>query len=175
MCIASQGDSKVAMADGTYKKLKDIHAGDLLATRKGQPASRVQCVVKSVQTDGIADLVKLPGSNLMATPWHPVRKGKQWVFPIDVGTTKRVSCDAVYNLLLKDGRYAVMEGWDCVTLAHGLTGDVVGHSYYGSQAVVHDLMKMDGWSNGFVVLHPDSVVTGRDPSTGRVISLVTAN
>jgi len=169
------GDSKVAMADGSHKQLRNIHTGDLLATRKGQPPSRVQCVVKSVQGDGVADLVKLPGSDLLATPWHPVRKGTQWVFPINVGTTKRVSCDAVYNLLLEDGCYAVIEGWECVTLAHGLTGDVVSHSYYGSQAVVHDLMKMDGWSNGLVVLHPDSVITRRNPSTGRVIGLVTAN
>lgn len=169
--ILLQGDSKVAMADGSQKKLRDLHVGDLLATKKGQSPSRVRCVVKSVQTDGTADLIKLPGSELLATPWHPVRKGTQWVFPVDVGTTKRVSCDAVYNLLLDDGCYAVIEGWDCVTLAHGLTGDVVSHSYYGTKAVVRDLMGMDGWANGLVVLHPDSVVTQRDASTGRVISI----
>merc|ERR1719158_166903 len=107
----------------------------------------------------MADLIRLPGSKLLATPWHPVRKDTEWVFPVDVGTSKRVPCDAVYNLLLEAGSYALIEGWECVTLAHGLFGDVVSHSYYGTEAVVRDLMKMEGRVNGLVILHPDSTVT----------------
>lgn len=171
-----QGDSKVAMADGSRKQLRHVRAGDVLATRKGQAPSRVRCVVKAMQTDGMAELVQLPGSALLATPWHPVRrKGTQWVFPANVGTSKRMPCDTVYNLLLENGSYAVIEGWECVTLAHGLSGAVVGHSYYGTEAVVRDLTGMEGWSNGLVTLHPDSVVTRRDAATGRVTGLISAN
>lgn len=86
-----------------------------------------------------------------------------------------MACDAVFNLLLENGCSALIEGWECVTLAHGLSGDVVSHSYYGTEAVVRDLMKMAGWSNGVVVLHSDSVQTRRDATTGLVTGITAAN
>ena len=44
-------------------------------------------------------------------------------------------------------------GAACVTLGHGLRGDVVGHSYWGG-AVLADLSRQPGWTQGFVLLRP---------------------
>ena len=40
----------------------------------------------------------------------------------------------------------------CVTLGHGILGDVVGHEYWGTGAVISDLRRRDGWARGFVEL-----------------------
>merc|ERR1711924_394280 len=122
---------------------------------------------------GGAELVKLPDSNSLATPWHPVRPNKkaQWVFPANFGCVEQQACNAVYNLLLDNEHVARIEGWECVTLAHGMKGDVIGHKYFGTQSVVNDLMRMKGWDNGKITYYSDKLTMRRDENTGRIVGM----
>lgn len=73
--------------------------------------------------------------------------------------------------------------WACVFLCVGCVncianiyaGDVVGHPYFGTQAIVDDLRKMRGFAQGCVELYP-AVCAGksmvRDDKTGLVCGFV---
>ena len=136
----------------------------------GTPAL-VACVTRTRNSNEKIPLVRLPGSRLYATPYHPVKVEGQWVFPCDVGTTAVVDCDVVFNLLLAHGYSSMMiEGVECVSLGHGLKGDVVGHDYFGNrQAIVADLEKMPGWTCGMVDLCAGDLQ--RDAKTNKVVAI----
>jgi len=72
------------------------------------------------------------------------------MFPADLGIGKLYSVPAVYNLVLEGGAPAEVDGVMVATLGHTEDGPVIGHPYFGSHAVLHDLGKMDGWQQGLV-------------------------
>lgn len=164
------GDCSVKMADGSHKPLRNVRRGDRVLTGAGTPAL-VACVTRTRNSNEKISLVRLPDSRLYATPYHPVKVGGQWAFPCDIGTTTTVECDAVFNLLLADGHSSmVIEGVECVSLGHGLEGDVVGHDYFSNrQAIVGDLEKMPGWTCGMVDLCASDLQ--RDAKTNKVVAI----
>ena len=70
----------------------------------------------------------------------------------------------------KNGAMAVLDGWCCVALGHGLRGDpVVEHSYFGTSRVLVDLEQLPGFETGEVVLQQGVLL--RDPATGLVVGM----
>jgi len=63
----------------------------------------------------------------------------------------------------------IINGTQCVTLGHNFQGDVVGHAYFGSQKVVNDLKRMNGWGVGRVSLPSDCFV--RDRTSNLVVGM----
>ena len=55
---------------------------------------------------------------------------------------------------LDRGHELLVDGVACVMLGHGLQGAVVGHTYWGTDAVLADLSRQPGWAQGFVLLRP---------------------
>eukprot|EP00026_Physarum_polycephalum_P002923 Phypoly_transcript_02932.p1 GENE.Phypoly_transcript_02932~~Phypoly_transcript_02932.p1 ORF type:complete len:623 (+),score=142.69 Phypoly_transcript_02932:708-2576(+) len=154
-CIA--GECVVSMADGSEKRVDQIAKGDKVAssiTGAGS-SSEVVCVVRTHCYNGRESLVTLPGG-LRLTPYHPVRVNDAWKFPLDLVVPHRdARCDFVYNFVLRGETHAmVVNGIECVTLGHGMEGDVVAHPYFGTQCVVDDLRKMRGFAQGCVELFP---------------------
>jgi hypothetical protein len=170
------GECLVRMASGTEKQVCDIIQGDVVMGPKG-PAV-VECVVKTHCVDGKEDLVIFP-SGLRVTPYHPVLDAtNHWRFPIDLHPIQReLSCDAVYNFVLRSGHVMVIEGVACVTLGHGILDDeVVSHAYFGTSRIVDDLRSMRGWHAGLVELFPALCAFNtcmlRDKDTGLVCGFV---
>lgn len=148
--------------------IKDVRKGALVLSPSGS-VSRVSCVVKTLCSNNKAQLVELEGG-LKLTPYHPVRIQGKWSFPCDLGSVEIVACPAVYSFVLEENHVMVINGVECVTLAHGFTGDnVVSHPYFGTERVLDDLKEMDGWENGQVVLRTGCLV--RDTKTGLVSGL----
>ncbi|KAL2911096.1 hypothetical protein HK105_203770 [Polyrhizophydium stewartii] len=173
-CFA--GECGVRMADGSVRAVRDLAAGDRVATSLdgSTPAAAVVCVVLSPSDAGRTHLVALDGG-LRVTPFHPVRAASdgagasEWVFPRDLGDVREAACDAVFNFVLDHTHTMVIGGRECVTLGHGRTDNaVVAHDYFGTRRVVDDLAGMRGWARGLVVVGG----TMRDPSTGLVCGLV---
>lgn len=203
------GEGRVRMADGSTKRVKDLRAGDQVAVPSTAPstaptlgasdaagsytAGRVVCVVAY---SGVRP-VRLPGSGLVITAWHPVRDPASgaWRFPADlaaealaeryVGSTLDEAVQAVlqpeqevYNLVLEAGHVVEVDGVACVTLGHGFQEDVVRHPFFGTQAVVRELQALPGWRLGWVHLGHMGAAAGAtataklDPQTGLVCSLV---
>jgi len=154
-CIA--GECTVSMADGSQKRVEQIVKGDkVVSSVTGAGSfSEVVCVVKTHCYNGRESLVTLP-SGLRLTPYHPVRNEDGWQFPLNLVVPQRdVCCNFVYNFVLRGETHAmVVNGVECITLGHGMEGDVVGHPYFGTQRVVDDLRKMRGFTQGIVELYP---------------------
>jgi len=187
--------SRVALPGGRTAAIEQLRAGDAVALPGGGAAS-VRCVVAY----GGAAAVRLPGSGLVITPWHPVRVGGRWCFPADlasgaaaaaataaVGTatgravpnadaalsSMLVSPGRVYNLVLDGGHVVMVNGIEAVTLGHGLQDEIARHPYFGSDAVVRDLEALPGWQCGWVNLDllDGSVEIELDVATGLVAGM----
>jgi len=149
----------VWVADGEGSRavsVAAVRAGDALVGEGGRLA-RVVCVVMTPCAGGRAMLTRLPGG-IEITEWHPVRDGRGcWRFPHMLGQRVVVSASHVYNFVLEPGHPTVLVGGvPCAALGHGLEGDVIGHPYWGTRAVIDDLMGKEGWQEGRVVLPPTS-------------------
>jgi len=147
-CFA--GNCLALMADGTHKSLSTIQKGDLVMTPSGI-ATRVLCIVETICVGGKTSLVEFVGG-LLVTPWHPIQVHGTWEFPANVGVSKERACVAVYSFLLESEHVMTINGIHCVSLAHGMSGKVVAHPYFGTSSVVDDLKQMNGWKDGHVQL-----------------------
>ena len=166
-CFA--GECAVLMADGSLKTVASIAKGDEIQT-PGNKSARVRCVVKTHTKNGRCELVELEQEGgaaetrkgLLVTPWHPVRIDGKWQFPANIVAPQQRDCEAVYSFVLDAEHCMIIDGVECVTLGHNLTGDVVGHPYFGSQSVVEDLSKAEGWECGLVELRAGGLLRDDD-------------
>jgi len=93
----------------------------------------------------------LLGSGLKITPWHPVFVNDEWQFPINIGIVKEEACDAVYSVLLDSVHvFSVNNIW-CIGLGHSYEDGILKHAYYGTTAIIADMMAMKGWNEGLVI------------------------
>ena len=59
----------------------------------------------------------------------------------------------VYNFVLAPGHPTILvDGIPCATLGHGLDLPIVAHPYWGTRAVIDDLMTKPGWAEGRVIM-----------------------
>jgi hypothetical protein len=165
------GATEIRLEDGRYKRADEVAAGDML-----WGAAKVVAVVKTV-VEAEVPMVRLSATATL-TPWHPVRRrrdeGGDWQFPAEVGAEKVEYVDFYYNLVLNKVHVVQLTGgWETCSLGHGFEdNDVIRHPYFGTEAVLEDLKKRSGWSEGLVVL-PRGVMP-RDPATGLVCGLAAA-
>jgi len=163
------GNCVVRMADGKLKKVSMIKKGDTIATSSGNVGT-IRCVVKTIIPKGKLPMVGF-NSGLLVTEWHPIRINGIWCFPKTVSETELVKCGAIYSFLLENDDEPIMliNNIECITLAHKLDGDIVSHQYYGTQKIVEDLKKKEGWDEGMVIL--ENQIFQRDSDTNMVIGI----
>ena len=137
----------VRMADASEKQIQLLSPGDQVWTPIG-PAS-VIAVVKIGH--GLATSVMMSKvGDCILTPYHPyLDEGKHWVLGSDTVGQESYPTGTVYNLVLDKGHIIrTAGGVRACTLAHGFEEPVIAHPFFGTQAVVEDLKKCDGWSVG---------------------------
>ena len=78
-------------------------------------------------------------NRLVITPWHPILNENVWKFPNQLLNSQLIKCQYVYNLILKDRKSIYVENVVCCTFGHGIEGDVIGHPFFGTDAVVNNL------------------------------------
>ena len=161
-------NSMVTMADETKKMVKNIQKGDEVKTNQGK--SKVKCILKTNLINGSGNFVKL-ASGLLITPWHPVKVNGNWEFPIH-NSSKFVQkeCQAVYSFLLENDHVLLIDNTEVCGLAHNFKGEVIEHDYYGTDKVVKDLEKMEGYNQGLVEVQQGNCII-RDSTTGNVSGL----
>lgn len=143
------GDTLVQMADGTTVTCSDIQKGDIVATSKGQ--AEIHCVIKTPCKK--VNIVEFKG--LQVTQWHPVKVKGVWTFPIYLGETKEMSDVDIFSFLLEPGYEDMLMGDSvpCITFAHGIENDPVAtHPFYGTNKVVDEMKKMEGFDEGCVTV-----------------------
>jgi len=167
-CFA--GKNMVLMKDRALKRCDQIQKGDEVLTEKGT-LQRIKCIVRTdLRNDGgkgkNIPLIRV-GDDLIATPYHPIKVNGRWRFPIDVGSRELFDMDFVYSFLLEEGESMVIEGITCITYNHNIQNDPVAtHNFFGTQKVVENLMKFNGFDKGLVTIKG----VCRDPITGLIES-----
>jgi hypothetical protein len=77
----------------------------------------------------------------------------------------------VYNFVLEHSHVLLVNGMECATWGHGMSGPVIGHDFWGSAAAIERcLSALPGWNRGLV--HVSGVVRN---SQGLVVSMRGAN
>lgn len=115
--------------------IQDVLPGDIIN------GATVKYVVRYV-VEGGATICRLGGFGL--TPYHPVREGGFWKFPCDVAAPKlEPAVFMLYNLVLETNHTVSSHDkyYEACTLGHGFTGEVIAHSYFGTQKCVQDIEK----------------------------------
>jgi len=141
----------VHMADGSLKPISLLKKGDrVISSLQDKKESEVLCMTETSIS------AEYPFVNfhdgLLVTPYHPIRIGKEWHFPIDLSPPKLHYCKTLYNLVLTKNHIIVVNNIECVTLGHGFQEPVVSHPYFGSEAILQDLAQCAGWESGVVKL-----------------------
>lgn len=165
-CFAGHCTVTAALADGSFRTVavQDVRKGDRLVVSDGGIAT-VLCVMQTASAP-VSPLFELAGG-LTISGAHPVRLGGVWVKPSSVGRTV-ASGSSVFNFVLDRCHVLVVNGMQCVTLGHGITEEGAAHRFYGTSAVIRDLMAMPGWQDGRVVV--DMARATRD-AAGHIVSL----
>jgi len=169
-CFA--GHCLVELADGTVKRVDALRKGDRVRGPRGRrPRTAVtRCVVRTRCAARFQDMVCLPGG-LMITPFHPVRTADgTWSFPKDLVPVGLHDTNGwVYNFVLDAGHTVTIDGTEACTLGHGFSEPVVSHPFLGTDAVLKDLARLPGWTEGQVTLTPDSFRRAAD--SGMICSI----
>ena len=172
------GTAIIRMADGTEKQVKDLKKGDQVLTlndpydpRSMLSAASVVCLVETTIPNKQSHLVTF-ADGLKITPWHPVLYKGTWQFPNDIGkaVAHEESCSAVYTLLLDKGHTVQLNNVWCICLAHSYTQSILQHDYLGTEAVIEDLRKLDGWDDGKVSINASYFI--RNQLTHEIIGIV---
>jgi hypothetical protein len=157
-CIGSSG---VLMADRTICPIKDLKKGDLVFTCDPNNIdetviSPIECLVftKSYNDEELLSTVSNKATSLSLTPYHPIVETKKfkWTFPISLNAPQIRKCEGVYTVVVQNRFPIIVQGFTYATLGHGITGEVIGHPFFGTGRVINDLKKFNTYSYGFVNL-----------------------
>jgi hypothetical protein len=140
-CFGEQ--TQIKMLGGGTKQVADLCKGDVLVNG----ATVRALVVYHNVTCGLFE-----SAALQITAWHPFRRvHENWRFPANTDPVLKHFVGTVYNIVLDgDPWVESADGWQCVTLGHGLQAPVVKHAYFGTQRVIDDLVRQGGFEAGRV-------------------------
>lgn len=164
------GDSEVLMVDGvTTKKIAEL-TGDEVLFNGWTIRYVVKMRMKKVGTISCVNGVKV-------TCYHPMMVDNKWIFPIDHPSAKQIQRDSdyLYNIVLNEGHYIVIDNIHFVSLGHGLvefddSNKILEHPFFGTNAVIATIEKFktcDDHDNSKLIVMEDYEVS-RCPVTGLV-------
>ena len=157
-CIGTSG---VLMANKTIREIQDIKKGDLVFTcdpnnYNETPISEVECLVytESYGEEELLSTISNAATSLTLTPYHPVINSvtDKWIFPINISPPQVRKCRGVYTIVVKNRYPIIVQGFTYATLGHHITGEVIGHPFFGSDRVINDLKKINTYDEGYVHL-----------------------
>ena len=150
--ISSNGTNKLVELDSKLK------FDDLKHNSIYDDIPSLECVdcEKTYSLGGIESYIK-PGeelcecSKLLVTEWHPIKHQNDWTFPINIHKSKVHNIPFVYSFVVENSHTVYIEGWECITLGHGIENNpVASHSFWGTDKVIDCLKSKPGWEKGEV-------------------------
>ncbi len=149
-CIS--GNSLISMGNDSQKRADEIKKGDIIKSRSCY--AKIICVVKTKVEGGQLDMIQI-SNTLSITPYHPVYINNKWYFPIQMNNNPiKQNHEYVYDFVLDNGHIVYVDNKiGCVTLGHTFKEDIVKHHYFGSELVIQDLMKIEGYEDGEVIVN----------------------
>jgi uncharacterized protein YegL len=166
-CFAAATPITVLLDDGTaaIREIQDVRRGDRVITING--IAEVLFSIKFGTKSALTSMTKL-SDHLSITPYHPVRfQNGGWKNPIDLAGHQPEPLNAVYNLVLLEYHNVLVDGIECITLAHGLEEEGVKHPFFGTVECIESLRGCPGFHEGRPVF--ENCVAVKDPNTGLVV------
>jgi len=162
------GESRVLMANGSYKAASEVRRGDHVKTLRGNAIVEHAIVFhNAAPTQQISRI-----GSLGITPWHPFVADAnsftlQWMNPADlVGYTEEV-VPALYNFVLDEWHILYVGGTWCCTLGHEFMEAGVHHAFFGSRIkILEALARQPGFAEGRPVFQ--NCVGVVDPVSGLI-------
>jgi hypothetical protein len=111
--------------------------------------AKVKCVIRFKYTGYL-----MKHNFTKITPFHPVYfNSMKWFFPEYSTSFERiyVTDEYVYDFILDKFHIIELDGIFAVTLNHNFSDPIVHHEYFGGH-IINDLIKIDGWDNGYIIL-----------------------
>jgi len=161
------GDSIIKTLElGGYARVDGVGKGDRVISYDYEIndyiETKIVCVIKTECYEGKELLTIISNDNnpdLKITPYHPILKNdKKWVFPINHPNkfiTKVMDCDYIYTFVTENRKPIIVNGNIYTTLGHNIEAEIVSHPYFGTNKVIDDLIKMDGWDYGLIKLNKE--------------------
>lgn len=163
-------NSRINMADGSIKTMKDLKMNDLVMTltyNGDYSMSKVLCVIETIITNKTKKMCKI--GDLYITPWHPILYNEKWVYPENIINAELVKCESMATLVLENDDIVVVNDIPCITLGHNYTCDVLSHPFYGSYDVIKFLKQQEGWSSGHIKF--EDIYLNYNRSNGVVVDM----
>lgn len=155
----------VKLGDMSLKQIKYLQPGEKVWCPYTKSVVNIVAVVECNSYAKSQPMTQF--GSLCITPWHPIRlTDGQWHFPADLASYHSRLISKVYNLVLDAGHTIEAEGIECCTLGHGFQEDKVKHDFFGTAAVIDDLMKLPGWATGYPTFK--NLVATRDLLTNQI-------
>jgi len=139
------GTCKVLMDDGEWTEVRHVNPGDVVAG--GHKVIALVKVGMDVESVKMSKVVTDVGTCVLS-PWHPYLIGDTWVVGQETVGSEDVPTNTVYNFVLESGHIVDIEGVRCCTFAHGFTGPVIEHPFFGTNAIIEELKFCQGWAAG---------------------------
>lgn len=143
------GDATVLTSNGSMR-VDELSKGTVLPD-----GAIVICVVKTLTTASLVD-VGATGTPWI-TPYHPILYKNEWRFPVDLAPSIAIASLPIYSFVLSGGFVLNINGFDCISLGHGLNAPVAAHPYLGTDKILQDLARMPGYEEGLVTLQSNSM------------------
>lgn len=165
------GECTVIRKNSGPTKIHKLQPGDTILSQQGK-YDDIKCIIVHPRPGvELLSIVENPnGDKVCLTPWHPYKdpRTKQWMFPAENVETVLIECDKVYNFVMKNRSSIIVNGIECCTLAHNLSGDVIEHEFFGTENVVTNLKDKfpEEWNKGYIDCISKTV---RSKNTGNII------
>jgi hypothetical protein len=179
------GNGMVAMADNTFKLVKDLKKGDIiysmtddellfnymnkeLTINTNNKTCKIVCIIKqNINTQMDVCLA----NGILVTPYHPIYMHNRWLFPNSILPVKTAFIDTIYNIVVDNYHNIIINYVPVITLGHNLNANnITKHDYFGSTKVIDDLKNYDGFENGLIECN--KMETIRDEETTQIIKII---
>jgi hypothetical protein len=137
-CFA--GYCKLKLFNRTEKRLDEL-TGNELVYLADNVATTIKYIVKMRYKN--TEMCRI-NNDLIISAYHPINIDNRWMFPINVSEPETLDIDYMYNIVLDNGYWFLINNIKCVSLAHELRdfnqdNEILRHEYFGTNKIIRDL------------------------------------
>ena len=63
--------------------------------------------------------------------------------------------NAMFRVKLENNHVVFVNEYPCITLGHNFITSGLKHPYFGTNVIIYDLMRMEGWDGGLITINED--------------------
>ena len=166
---------KIRLIDNTFIELNKLYGDELVYQGKSIPGSKIKYIIKTRIPSNQISMCKI--NDLIISDYHPMfdPNSNGWVFPNQLVNPIIHDMEYMYNIVLESGFWIEIEGFNCVSLGHGLTlfnstNTILFHDFFGTQKVINDIEQFKINNDDKIIILENYKII-RDSNTNLVIKI----